>query len=149
MAGWQSGSCRGLQILVHRFNSGTGLQNSFLPHILFRLSSAVEQSAVNRLVACSNQAAGAIKKTPSRRWCFFYGSGYLDERRPTGACLERIVDSNEPAKFESYGARRPRLREYPIWQLLAVLLNGRSLFPFRRFPCKKNAGYNIRQIKAL
>lgn len=111
--------------------------NSFLPHILFRLSSAVEQSAVNRLVACSNQAAGAIKKTPSRRWCFFYGSGYLDERRPTGACLERIVDSNEPAKFESYGTRRPRLREYPIWQLLAVLLNGRSLFPFRRFPCKK------------
>ena len=33
-----------------------------LPHLLFRLSSAVEQSAVNRLVACSNQAAGAIKK---------------------------------------------------------------------------------------
>ena len=30
-----------------------------LPHLLFRLSSAVEQSAVNRLVACSNQAAGA------------------------------------------------------------------------------------------
>ena len=35
-----------------------------LPHLLFRLSSAVEQSAVNRLVACSNQAAGAIKKPP-------------------------------------------------------------------------------------
>lgn len=34
-----------------------------LPHLLFRLSSAVEQSAVNRLVACSNQAAGANKKT--------------------------------------------------------------------------------------
>ena len=84
--------------------------------ILFRLSSAVEQSAVNRLVACSNQAAGAIKKTPSSGWCFFYGSGYLSERRPTGACLERIVGSNEPAKFEPYGARRPRLREYPIWQ---------------------------------
>ncbi len=74
--------------------------------ILFRLSSAVEQSAVNRLVACSNQAAGAIKKTPSSGWCFFYGSGYLSERRPTGACLERIVGSNEPAKFEPY----------PIWQ---------------------------------
>ena len=84
--------------------------------ILFRLSSAVEQSAVNRL-------AGAIKKTPSSGWCFFYGSGYLSEWRPTGACLERIVGSNEPAKFEPYGARRPRLREYPIW-LLAVLLNG-------------------------
>ncbi len=116
MAGWQSGSCRGLQILVHRFNSGTGLQNSFLPHILFRLSSAVEQSAVNRLVACSNQAAGAIKKTPSLGWCFFYGSGYLSEWRPTGACLERVVGSNEPAKFEPYGARRTRLRENPIWQ---------------------------------
>ena len=58
MAGWQSGSCRGLQILVHRFNSGTGLQI----FTVFRLSSAVEQSAVNRLVACSNQAAGANKK---------------------------------------------------------------------------------------
>ena len=34
-----------------------------LPHLFFRLSSAVEQSAVNRLVACSNQAAGANKKT--------------------------------------------------------------------------------------
>lgn len=64
MAGWQSGSCRGLQILVHRFNSGTGLQIHSLPHLLFRLSSAVEQSAVNRLVACSNQAAGANKKPP-------------------------------------------------------------------------------------
>ena len=30
---------------------------------LFRLSSAVEQSAVNRSVACSNQAAGAKIKT--------------------------------------------------------------------------------------
>lgn len=62
LAGWQSGSCRGLQILVHRFNSGTGLQKFIHYRILFRLSSAVEQSAVNRLVACSNQAAGAIKK---------------------------------------------------------------------------------------
>lgn len=31
LAGWQSGSCRGLQILVHRFNSGTGLQQ-ILPY---------------------------------------------------------------------------------------------------------------------
>ena len=66
MAGWQSGSCRGLQILVHRFNSGTGLQIHSLPHLLFRLSSAVEQSAVNRSVACSNQAAGANKKLSGR-----------------------------------------------------------------------------------
>lgn len=49
-------------------------------------------------------------------WEFFYGSGYLSEWRPTGACLERVVGSNEPAKFEPYGARRTRLREYPIWQ---------------------------------
>ena len=106
MAEWL---CRGLQILRYRFDSGFGLQG------LFRDSSAVEQSAVNRLVACSNQAAGAIKKT-SLRGRFFYGSGYLSEWRPTGACLERVVGSNEPAKFEPYGARRTRLREYPIWQ---------------------------------
>ena len=33
-----------------------------LTYRVFRLSSAVEQSAVNRLVACSNQAAGANPK---------------------------------------------------------------------------------------
>ena len=31
---------------------------------IFRLSSAVEQSAVNRLVICSNQIVGANKKRP-------------------------------------------------------------------------------------
>lgn len=56
LAGWQNGSCRGLQILLYRFNSGTGLQS------LFRLSSAVEQSAVNRLVVGSNPTVGAITK---------------------------------------------------------------------------------------
>ena len=46
-------------------------KNSLKYRILFRLSSAVEQSAVNRLVACSNQAAGANKKaSPCGR--FFY-----------------------------------------------------------------------------
>ena len=69
LAGWQSGSCRGLQILVHRFNSGTGLQKCFT--VLFRLSSAVEQSAVNRSVACSNQAAGANKKDHLKDGLFF------------------------------------------------------------------------------
>lgn len=84
LAGWQSGSCRGLQILVHRFNSGTGLQKVFT---VFRLSSAVEQSAVNRLVACSNQAAGANKKsTPCG--CFFLLAPCLSVgQRPTEACL--------------------------------------------------------------
>ncbi len=73
LAGWQSGSCRGLQILVHRFNSGTGLQKFDIYRVLFRLSSAVEQSAVNRLVACSNQAAGAKKITTTHRGgCYFF-----------------------------------------------------------------------------
>lgn len=76
LAGWQSGSCRGLQILVHRFNSGTGLQKYT---VLFRLSSAVEQSAVNRLVACSNQAAGANKK-PTLCGGFFIGFCSPDEQ---------------------------------------------------------------------
>ena len=55
MAGWQNGLCRGLQILLYRFNSGTGLQR-------FRLSSAVEQSAVNRSVVRSNRTVGAKVK---------------------------------------------------------------------------------------
>ena len=37
--------------------------SKYIP-FLFRLSSAVEQSAVNRSVVCSNQTAGAIKKIP-------------------------------------------------------------------------------------
>ena len=28
MAGWQNGLCRGLQILLYRFDSGTGLQRN-------------------------------------------------------------------------------------------------------------------------
>ncbi len=85
MAGWQSGSCRGLQILVHRFNSGTGLQN----FTVFRLSSAVEQSAVNRLVACSNQAAGAIKKILTLVVSIFFM--YRLPRENRRACSEREV----------------------------------------------------------
>ena len=52
--------------------------------VLFRLSSAVEQSAVNRLVACSNQAAGANKKT-TLLGGFFIGPCLPANRRPTGA----------------------------------------------------------------
>ena len=54
-------------------------------NILFRLSSAVEQSAVNRLVACSNQAAGAIKKTsPCGRFFLWLFTVCLsgDQREP-------------------------------------------------------------------
>ena len=93
LAGWQNGLCRGLQILLYRFNSGTGLQN------LFRLSSAVEQSAVYRLVACSNQAAGDIKKnTIFQDGVFFYGFCYLNEQRPKGACSERIASERNSIK---------------------------------------------------
>ena len=63
LAGWQNGSCRGLQILLYRFNSGTGLQT-------FRLSSAVEQSAVNRSVVGSNPTVGAKKKSHPLRVVF-------------------------------------------------------------------------------
>ena len=57
MAGWQNGLCRGLQILLYWFNSGTGLQEKS-----FQRSSVVEQSAVNRSVVGSSPTAGAIKK---------------------------------------------------------------------------------------
>lgn len=57
MAEWL---CRGLQILLYRFDSGFGLQK-----LLFRDSSAVEQSAVNRLVVGSNPTRGANNKNPS------------------------------------------------------------------------------------
>ena len=113
LAGWQSGSCRGLQILVHRFNSGTGLQKCFT--VLFRLSSAVEQSAVNRSVACSNQAAGA-KKNPTLMVGFFWLLAICFKRRPKGACLEWIVGEHKFMPCEPYDTRRTRLREYPIWQ---------------------------------
>ncbi len=113
MAGWQSGSCRGLQILVHRFNSGTGLQIHSLPHLLFRLSSAVEQSAVNRLVACSNQAAGANKKPPL--WGgFLLAITIWSGGDPKETCSKRIVGASYSER-KPYDARRTRLREYPIW----------------------------------
>ena len=103
LAGWQSGSCRGLQILVHRFNSGTGLQNSFLPHILFRLSSAVEQSAVNRLVACSNQAAGAIKKRHLYDGVFLWLLAALLNGRSLFESGSRIKSTDAPVDFTARG----------------------------------------------
>ena len=65
MAGWQNGLCRGLQILLYWFNSGTGLQEKS-----FQRSSVVEQSAVNRSVVGSSPTAGAIKKDPV--WGLFF-----------------------------------------------------------------------------
>ena len=124
LAGWQSGSCRGLQILVHRFNSGTGLQ------ILFRLSSAVEQSAVNRSVACSNQAAGA-KKNPTLTVGFFLAFGYLFQAATEGSLFG--VDS---WRAQIYAVRALRHEEDPLAgvpNLAAVLifhLNGGIFFGF-------------------
>ena len=43
-------------------NPFISVQFRYRPPSLFRLSSAVEQSAVNRSVICSNQIVGAIKK---------------------------------------------------------------------------------------
>lgn len=57
-----------------------------LPHLLFRLSSAVEQSAVNRLVACSNQQPEPIKKPPSGR--FFFNRDFLLSRKSKGNLSE-------------------------------------------------------------
>ena len=48
---------------------------------LFRLSSAVEQSAVNRLVACSNQAAGAKIKSSTFTVEDFFCVRLSDENR--------------------------------------------------------------------
>ena len=56
---------------------------------LFRLSSAVEQSAVNRSVACSNQAAGAIKKDPFLVKGFFLCFYCLIRAATVGACLRQ------------------------------------------------------------
>ena len=89
MAEWL---CRGLQILRYRFDSGFGLQR------LFRDSSAVEQSAVNRLVVGSNPTRGANNKT-----CFHAGffvvknqqakteSEYVDIWRTFGISLNNVV----------------------------------------------------------
>ncbi len=43
-------------------NPSISVRFRYRPPVLFRLSSAVEQSAVNRLVVGSNPTAGAIKK---------------------------------------------------------------------------------------
>src|ERR1700674_4580338 len=61
MAEWL---CRGLQILVQRFDSASGLHNGtmprfFLERALIPGSSVVEQAAVNRWVDGSNPSRGA------------------------------------------------------------------------------------------
>ena len=83
MAGWQNGLCRGLQILLYWFNSGTGLQEKS-----FQRSSVVEQSAVNRSVVGSSPTAGAIKER-SRLGSFFYAF-YIDELKPRKTFKEKF-----------------------------------------------------------
>ena len=74
-----------------------------LPHLLFRLSSAVEQSAVNRLVACSNQAAGAIKKASLRGRFFLWLLAALLNRRSLFKSGSRIKSTVAPVDFTARG----------------------------------------------
>ena len=62
--------------------------------VLFRLSSAVEQSAVNRLVACSNQAAGANKRNVTFMVAFFLLSTlkrYIIKWKPTNISSKFLI----------------------------------------------------------
>ena len=65
MAGWQSGYAEDCK----SFYIGSIPVPASTVRILFRLSSAVEQSAVNRSVVGSNPTAGAKVKHP--KGCFF------------------------------------------------------------------------------
>ena len=70
---------------------------------VFRLSSAVEQSAVNRLVACSNQAAGAIKKASLRGRFFLWLLAALLNRRSLFKSGSRIKSTVAPVDFTARG----------------------------------------------
>ena len=100
MAGWQNGLCRGLQILLYWFNSGTGLQEKS-----FQRSSVVEQSAVNRSVVGSSPTAGAIKGR-SRLGSFFYAL-HIDELES-----RKHLKKSFPIKKEIY----PHKFHLKIWQ---------------------------------
>ena len=71
--------------------------------ILFRLSSAVEQSAVNRLVACSNQAAGAIKKRHLYDGVFLWLLAALLNGRSLFESGSRIKSTAAPVDFTARG----------------------------------------------
>ena len=73
---------------------------------VFRLSSAVEQSAVNRLVACSNQAAGANKKTPAIWWVFFFIDFCCFAENRRLPVRIRLEDKNNPCSGCFYRKRR-------------------------------------------
>ena len=65
-AGWQSGyaeDCKSFYI--------GSIPVPASKYVLFRLSSAVEQSAVNRLVVGSNPTAGAIQRLANLAQAFF------------------------------------------------------------------------------
>ena len=73
-------------------------------NILFRLSSAVEQSAVNRLVACSNQAAGAIKKHHLLSKMVFFLCFWILVRTGCSISGSRMKTTAAPVVFTARGA---------------------------------------------
>ena len=80
--------------------------------LLFRLSSAVEQSAVNRSVACSNQAAGAIKKHPALCVGVFFV-----HTAGTPPFFAKYIDEISQTVYLSYNLRKNKMiianfREY-------------------------------------
>ena len=134
MAGWQNGSCRGLQILLYRFNSGTGLQD------LFRLSSAVEQSAVNRLVVGSNPTVGANKKDlPFGRFFCCY---QMARWEPTKKLVRRQVKGERPcAGRQSRWTRRKRKAEQSDSPLAGGFFYGWRMFI--KFPSSSYISYQF------
>ena len=87
-------------------NPCTSVQFRYRPPlitVLFRLSSAVEQSAVNRLVACSNQAAGANKKDLLHVGLFFCSLFACEQATPVKNQLE---DKNNNCSCCFYHKRR-------------------------------------------
>ena len=119
-----------------------------LPHLLFRLSSAVEQSAVNRLVACSNQAAGAIKKHHLEDGVFLWLR--LSGRAATNGSLFG-ADSWFKRACEVWILRREEdpLAGVPNLAAPCCSVEREKPVSFPPLSLQKNAGYNIRQIKAL
>src|SRR5579875_112595 len=92
--------CRGLQILVQRFDSASGLQEGCRPRRDRALSSPVaqlvERAAVNRLVAGSSPARGAISTARGLR---------LGSARPLAAAAGR---AGEGAACRRGGRRSTR-----------------------------------------
>ena len=72
---------------------------------LFRLSSAVEQSAVNRLVVGSNPTVGANKRKTSLVEVFFYCPGRMRTNEKSAADV-RLVRQGTQAGRKNGGCRQ-------------------------------------------